>query len=323
MDYKPKILDALEKLRQKEIANHEPFKVRAYNTVIKNLKATDNPITNLDDIKDIKGIGKKIHEKIKEILETGELKQLEHFDDKINIINDLTNIHGIGPVKAKELVEKHDIKSIQELKEHPDLLNDKQLIGLKYHEDFLKRIPRQEMSKHEMFILEHIKKVNPKINVQVVGSYRRGAKDSGDIDIIITHEDNPENYDDIIKNIVTELKNAKYLHDDFAVGTHKYLGVCKLKYHKIYRRIDILYATKNVWPFSILYFTGSAEFNIALRNLALTKNYSLNEYGFTSLSNKKLNQEFESEEDIFKFLGLRYIEPIERIPKINLDDFKL
>jgi DNA polymerase beta len=318
MDHKAKIIDALEKLRQKEIANHEPFKVRAYNTVIKNLKAFDSPITDISDIKDIKGIGAKIYIKIKEILETGELKQLEVYDEKITIINNLTNIHGIGPVKAKDLVEKHNIKSIDELKDRQELLNDKQIIGLRYYQDFNLRIPRQEMVKHELFIMEHIQKVIPEIAVQVVGSYRRGANDSGDIDVIITHIDNPENYDNIIKNIISELKKVKYLYDDFAVGTHKYLGVCRLKYHKIYRRIDILYATKNVWPFSILYFTGSAEFNIILRNLALSKGYSLNEYGFTP----KPKQEFETEEDIFKFLGLRYIEPIERTPKINLDDFK-
>jgi len=280
MDYKPKILDALEKLRQKELANKEPFKVKAYATVIKNLKAYDEPIKSLDDIKDIKGIGKRIHDKIQEILETGDLKQLEKYNQNVKIINELTQIHGIGPAKAKELVEEHNIKSIEDLKEHPELLNDKQKIGLKYSDEFVLRIPRLEMEKHNKFLQDIIKTINPKIKFEVVGSFRRGAKDSGDIDVIVTHEDNPTNYDNIIKDIVAALKKEKYLIDDLAMGTHKYLGVCKLKRHKHFRRIDFLYATQHVWPFSLLYFTGNVDFNVIIRKVALEKGLSMSEYGF-------------------------------------------
>ena len=317
---KEKIIDALEQLKQREVANKQPFKVRAYATVIKNLKALETPITTLDDIKDVKGIGAKIHEKIKEILETGELKQLEKIDANIKIINDLTVVHGIGPVKAKELVEVHNIKSIDDLKQHPELLNDKQLLGLRYCEEFQKRIPFLEMKKHDEYIMDTIRKINPKIKAQIVGSYRRGAKDSGDIDVIITHDD--PKHDSILIDIVKALKNERYLTDDFAVGPHKYLGVCKLKYHKTHRRIDILYATQNVWPFSLLYFTGSVDFNVMLRNLALSKGLSMNEYGFKE-SGKLLDQGFKTEEDVLRHLGLKYIPPEERSAKTDLNSYMI
>lgn len=325
MDFTSQILDALEKLKQKELANKEPFKVRAYGTVIKNIKALEAPIQNMDDLKNVKGIGKSIHDKIIEIMETGNLKQLDKYDDSIKIINELTQIHAIGPVKAKELVEKHNIKSVDDLKNHQDLLNDKQIMGLKYHDDFIKRIPRQEMEKHEAFLTEIIQKILPKVTLQVVGSYRRGAADSGDIDVILTHADDPQDFNHVIPEIVAALKKEKYLTDDFAVGPHKYLGVCKLKRHRSFRRIDLLYATGEVWPFSILYFTGSADFNVALRNLALSKGFSLNEYGFKHITGKNkgesLKHTFKTEQDIFTFLGLQYIEPKERTPKIKLEDF--
>lgn len=313
MDFKSKILDALEKLRQKEVANKQPFKVRAYATVIKNLKASDKPINNLDDIKDIKGIGKSIHDKIEEILDTGNLKQLEKYDAHIKAINELTKVHGIGPVKAKELVEEHGIVNLEDLKEHKELLNDKQLMGLKYAEDFVKRIPKLEMSKHDAFIQETIKKIDPKLTAQVVGSYRRGAKDSGDIDVIITHADDPTNYDNIIKSLVADFKKHGYLKDDFALGTHKYLGVCKLKYHKSFRRIDFLYATRHVWPFSVMYFTGSSDFNIWLRRIALHKGLSMSEYGFKKVGKDELlTLPIYTEDDIFKYLGVQYIPPEKR-----------
>jgi DNA polymerase beta len=313
MDFKAQILDALEKLRQKELANKEPFKVRAYATVIKNLKASDKPINTIDDIKDIKGIGAKIHEKIKEILETGDLKQLERFNEQIKIINELIKVHGIGPVKAKELVEEHGIKSIDDLKENQNLLNDKQKMGLRYVEDFNERIPRKEMEKHDAYIRATIQKINPKLKLEIVGSYRRGAPTSGDIDIIITHVDNPTNYDNIIQDIVTEFKKEKYLFDDFALGTHKYLGVCRLKRHKRFRRIDFLYATKEVWPFSILYFTGSVEFNVMLRKIALDKGLSMSEYGFKKIKSEELlDFKLYTEEDVMNHLGLDYIPPEKR-----------
>jgi DNA polymerase/3'-5' exonuclease PolX len=311
MDWKPKILEVLEKLRQKEVANKEPFKVRAYANVIKNLKADENPITNIDDIKDIKGIGKKIHEKIKELLDTGDLKQLEKYDDRVKTINELMTVHGIGPAKANELFDKHNISSIKDLKAHPELLNEKQKLGLHYVDDFTKRIPRAEMEKHDNYLKDVLTKIDSKLKYEIVGSYRRGAKDSGDIDVIITHEDDPKDYDDIIKNIVASLKKEDYLKDDFALGPHKYLGVCRLKRHKTFRRIDFLYATAHVWPFSLLYFTGSLQFNIEVRKVALERGLSLSEYGF-SKDDKLLTLPLLTEEAVLKHVGLKYVPPMER-----------
>lgn len=313
MDFRPKILDALEKLRQKEVANKEPFKVRAYATVIKSIHAYDQPINKIEDIKEIKGVGKKIYDKIKEIIDTGELKQLERYTSEIQAINELTKVHGIGPSKAKELVKDHGISKIEQLKEHPELLNAVQKVGLKYVDDFQKRIPRAEMEKHESFVTGIVQKLDPKLRAEVVGSYRRGAKDSGDIDVIITHDDNPENYDGIIKQIVDHMKKESYLTDDLALGTHKYLGVCRLKRHKSFRRIDLLYATKHVWPFSLLYFTGSLDMNVVLRRVALEKGLSLSEYGFKKVGTEALLKlPLYTEEDVFRYLGFKYVPPEER-----------
>lgn len=313
MDFKPKILDALDKLRQKEVANKEPFKARAYATVIKSIQAHDQPIAKIEDVKDIKGVGKKIYDKIKEIIDTGELKQLEKYTADIEAINELTKVHGIGPSKAKELVKDHGISTVEKLKEHPELLNGVQKIGLKYVDDFQKRIPRAEMEKHSSFILEAIRKLDPRLKAEVVGSYRRGAKDSGDIDVIITHDDNPENYDHVIKEIVEHMKKESYLTDDLALGTHKYLGVCRLKRHRTSRRIDLLYATKHVWPFSLIYFTGSLDMNVILRRAALDKGLSLSEYGFKKANTEALLKlPLYTEEDVFRYLGFKYVPPEER-----------
>ena len=102
-----------------------------------------------------------------------------------------TEIYGIGSKKAEELVKKHKVTTIEELREkQEELLNDKQKIGLKHYEDILKRIPREEIIKYEKELKKIFKKVkNSGSTFQIVGSYRRGNTDSGDIDICISDPD--------------------------------------------------------------------------------------------------------------------------------------
>lgn len=321
MDKKDLLINTLEKMRKKETADKQTWKARAYSVVIKQLKDLHGPVNTLDDLKDFKGIGQGIREKIVEILDTGKLKQAEEFNanNDYTIINELLKVHGIGPAKAKDLVTKHGIKSIADLKEHPELLNDKQKIALKYTADFELRIPRAEMQKHEKYIKDVITGIDPKLIVEVVGSYRRGAKDSGDIDVLITHPDhdtNEEQMEDLLKRIVTVMDKGKYTYDTFALGNKKYLGVSKVKYGRHFRRLDLLLTHKHEFPFALLYFTGSQQFNVDMRNYCIQKGYSLSEYGLKHLAGENkgsfVDHKFVTEEDVFKFLGLDYVAPKDR-----------
>ena len=89
--------------------------------------------------------------------------------------------------KAKELVDK-GINTIDELRERQtELLNDIQRVGLKYYEQIQERIPRSEIQEYETMFkttFEHV--FVPDSAFEIVGSYRRGATTSGDIDVIIT-----------------------------------------------------------------------------------------------------------------------------------------
>ena len=192
-DKRPLIVSQLKLMRDVEKANKQPFKVAAYTKVIKSLEQLDKPLNTLEDLDaaSIPGLGKGIKEKIVQIMENGKLEQVESIDmDKQNAISQFMQIMSVGPVKAKALVETHNIMSIEELrKKASELLNNKQQIGLKYYEDFNLRIPRKEMDKHYAFIEKHIKKVNPEIQFEMTGSYRRGLPTSGDIDVLITGGD--------------------------------------------------------------------------------------------------------------------------------------
>lgn len=314
-DKKQLLIESFKKLAKQEQAKKEVWKAKAYYSIVKELTAHNKPIYTIDDVKDLKGVGAKSLAKIKELLEAGTIKQLENYnsDGKLKVFEDLTKVHGIGPVKARDLIDNHGIKSIEDLKAHPELLNDKQLMGLKYYEDFLERIPRKEMVKHDTYLHEVLAKVDPKLNGVLTGSYRREAADSGDIDILLSHPDEPENAKDLFRKVVDTLVAEKYIVDTFALGDKKCMAVCKMKRHKKFRRIDLLYTPKNEFPFAILYFTGSDKFNIEMRNIALSKGYSLSEHGMKYASGAKageyIDHEFADEKSIFDFLGMEYVEP--------------
>ena len=320
MSKKDLLISSLEKLRKEEVAAKETWKARAYLVVIQQLKGFEKPINSWDDIKDLKGIGSGIEKKIKELLETGQLARLDNYnaDGKIRLTSDLMQIHGIGPVKARELIEVNGITSIDDLKNKPNLLNDVQKIGLKYLDYFTERIPRKEMEKHENYILQIIKNVDSKFEACLTGSFRRNLKDSGDIDVLLTHPDlDPSAAEGLFKNVVLKMQVEGYITDTLALGSKKCMAVCKLKKHKMFRRLDLLYTKKEEFPFALLYFTGSGDFNVKMRNLALSKGYSLSEYGMKYIEGKKkgelVDHLFVNEKDIFDFLGMSYVDPDKRV----------
>ncbi len=330
-DYKDIIINQLTEIMKDRKNNGDIWKVRAYKKVIDLLKIHNKPIYNLENVNDINGIGKGIKEKIEEIFDHNIILEIknrpEEDKNKNNVIDLLTKISGIGVKKAEDLYVNHNINTIEELKNNQDLLNDVQKKGLIYYTDEQKRIKYAEIQKHEKFIKDTINSYNNDVICNIAGSYRRKAKDSGDIDVLITNPNNNIKGEELFKNIVDMLINKKYIKDTLAYGKKKCMGYCKLPRYKTYRRIDILYSEPNRYAFALLYFTGNQQFNIKMRNLALSKGYSLNEYGliYTTGNNKGNYVEgvFLEEEDIFKFLDLEYINPEDRQNEINLDNYTL
>ena len=92
------------------------------------------------------------------------------------------------------------------------------------------------------------------------------------------------------------------------------MGLGKINISPCFRRIDIMYTKPEEYPFAILYFTGSGDFNVKMREYALEKGFTINEYSMKYTETKeKVNQIFYSEKDIFDFLKFEYQEPQNRI----------
>lgn len=309
------ILYQLELLLQLKKQEKDTFRIKAISNGITAIKSLNFEITkkNIDKLNDISGIGKGILSRITEILETNTLKELESVQ-KLEKMNELETITGIGSVKANELY-KQGITTIKELeigyKEGKIKLTKHQAIGLKYYKDFNERIPRKEIDEFNIILKKIVNSVSKKLNIniyyEIVGSYRRMAENSGDIDVLFTYPNyNKDTEQNILKEIVE--KNKDILIDTISLGKTKYMGVGKI--NNIARRIDFLLVPEDEYPYSILYFTGSGEFNVNMRSKAKELGYKLNEHG---LFKNNENIKVKTEKEIFDILGMKYIEPKNRI----------
>jgi DNA polymerase beta len=319
-DYKQIIIDSLEVLRKRDVADKAVHSARAYAKVITQLKNYNGTITEYDDVKNITGIGAKMEKKIKEILETGSLAAAEKARELYNIdaLDALQKIYGVGPAKSTELVKSGIISISQlrdEVKSNPKLLNDKQKIGLKYYEELLERIPRTEMEEHRDILHTLLPDEMTEYDTEIVGSFRREATNSGDIDVLIrvpfnvdakTAKANLELY-------VKMLEGFGYIEEILALGEHKCMAISRM-YNGKARRLDLLMTPDEEYAYAILYFTGSDRFNVAFRQYAIDKGYTLNEHTLTPIkAGVQTPPYMKTEKDIFKFLGLRYIDPSKRV----------
>ncbi|XP_036385251.1 DNA polymerase beta-like [Megalops cyprinoides] len=313
-----------------ELANYEKnvnraiHKYNAYRKAASVIGKYPQKIKSGTEAKKLDGVGAKIAEKIDEFLATGKLRKLEKIrnDDTSTSINLLTRVTGIGPAAARKFVED-GVKTLDDLRKIEHKLNHHQQIGLKYFEDFEKRIPRAEMEKMESLILKELKLVDPTYIGTICGSYRRGAQSSGDIDILLTHPNFTSQTDKqpkLLHAVVDHLESLGFITDTLSKGDTKFMGVCQLargdeEEEYLHRRIDIRLIPKDQYYCGVLYFTGSDIFNKNMRTRALEKGFTLNEYtirplGVTGVPGEPLP--VDSEKDIFDYIQWKYREPKDR-----------
>ena len=305
-------VELMGKLAKLLAAQGEVFKSRAYKKAEETIRGIREDITEVSQLKERPGIGTTILEKLQEYVNTGTLQLLEREKGKPEYL--FAEIHGIGPKKAKDLVEK-GVKTVAELRERQDeLLNDVQKKGLKYFEDIQLKIPRPEIDEYKAIFEGAFEKAMKGTDgkMEIVGSYRRGAKESGDIDAIITSSE-PE----LFSRFTKELVNTGVILETLSCGKTKCLVITKLPGHKHARRVDFMYTSPEEYPFAVLYFTGSKTFNTVMRGNALKLGFSLNEHGLYKKQPGKEKEEkvadsFKNEKDIFTFLKMEYREPVER-----------
>ncbi|KAI8838419.1 hypothetical protein BJ741DRAFT_645125 [Chytriomyces cf. hyalinus JEL632] len=318
------ILDEFNLLVSRAEAEGNQWRIRAYKRAVKLISALDFKISSSADVTHVPGIGKSMREKIDEIIKTGQARKAHTVPEKFQPIDVFKKIYGVGPKVAEKFYAK-GFRTLDDVRTNATLTRDQQL-GLKYYDDFLERIPRAECNAISDLVVGVVKKIDPMITCQMMGSYLRGSESCGDADFIISHPDGNW-HPDLLDQIVAELKACHFIIDSLSsthfgdpasttkvkpAGETTFRGVCKLPGGSgIARRLDLLVVPYNELGAATIYFTGNDYFNRCVRLYARKKGYSLSQHGLTTREDGQLVAS-KTEKEIFDVLGIPWRPPNER-----------
>lgn len=157
------LTDILEELQNVYELVHDEWRAMGYKKAIAIIKQFPK-ITDVTQLQGVKGIGSSIREKIHEILLTGKLKKISFFksDKKIAALFALSLIWGVGERTASQFI-RQGFTTIQDLQQRGmHLLTDQQKIGLKYYDEFQRKIPRQEVDDIVAVVQDHCRRSAPR-----------------------------------------------------------------------------------------------------------------------------------------------------------------
>ncbi|XP_061535587.1 DNA polymerase lambda isoform X2 [Phycodurus eques] len=317
------ITDKLEQLAKAYTHQGDKWRALSYSKAVNALKRYHKAVTSYQEACVIPGIGKRMADKIDEIMESGHLRKLDHIGEAVPILELFTNIWGAG-TKTAQLWYQQGFRTLEDIRTKAHLSNT-QKIGLKHYNDFLDRMPREEAAAIEKVVRHAAQEIDPGLVVMACGSYRRGKSTCGDVDVLISQPDG-KSHKGVFSNVLQSLHDTGFLTDDLVSHEEngkqkKYMGVCRLPGpDRRHRRLDVIVVPYNEFSCALMYFTGSAHFNRSMRALAKTKNMSLSEH---SLNQSVVRQgsakvyagtplPTPTESAVFNHLGIPYRQPCER-----------
>ena len=287
----------------KALGNIHQF--QAYKNVVNKLKLLKKDIKTSANVADLEGFGKGILYKIDEYSETGKMAVLNELksDKKVFALYELQKIYGIGPAFAKKLISQgiYTIDDVKKgVKDGKINLTDNQLLGLKYFDDLNSKIDKKSAVK----VVSYLKKIL-KENILLMGGFRLGKKFGKDLDLVIVKEGGSE-------EILNKLEVKGLVRGILERGDKSLTLLVKVPDYKKVIHIDFRFSSKDTLPFYTLYFGSGENFSRKIRQQAKEKGYKLNEMGLINLKTKETKL-FKTEKEIFKFLGIDYVEPEKRL----------
>ncbi len=304
-----------------EITGANRFRVNAHTRVARALKdlTTDVGLLAAEPAKltTIDGIGAGSAKKIIEYTQTGKIKEHQEMLGSIpNGLLDVLNIQGLGPKTVKLLWEQAnvtDVKSLSTAIDAGELTNlprmgEKTIRNIKESIEFAARSTgRSRLGKAMPMaeaIAEHLRHVEGVKQVQYAGSLRRGAETIGDIDILASSTDP--------KTLAKTFQTMEGVDKVLVAGETK----CSIRLATGIQ-VDLRIVEDDAFGAALMYFTGSKQHNVAMRERAIKRKLRLNEYGIfpdDGIDGPPQKRGVKpvaarTEEDIFAALDLPWIPP--------------
>ena len=291
------------------------FKIIAYRRAARNIIESIEPITkknaSIQKFKEIPGVGNELANKMMEYIKTNKIKHLKDLQKQVpKTVRDLLQIPGLGPGRVRNLYLNLGIKTKKELMRcalngdiadlpgFGDNLVEQIIIAIKKGQQKKKRHKRKDVEPIAKKLTGILKKIKGVENVEVAGSYRRKLGTVGDIDILVSG-----------KSVAKEAE--KKAHKAFPDNTSLASGETKIAFVIFPNnlQVDIRFVPEESWGAALLYFTGSKDYNVMMRKVAIEQGCLLNEYGLFKDGEYIAGR---TEEEVFEKLGLRYKEPRNR-----------
>lgn len=317
-DTKQDVLDMLRELVELsmlEEGDPQSFRVRAYEGAIQAVTAmaTDPAKLSSKELQKIEGIGKSTADKIRELLDTGRVQKLELLRQKHpRSVVSLLRIPGVGPKAVMKLRAELGVQSIDELRaalaEHK--LRELKSFGAKSEDKIAHALARLDaqgsMARTPIAralpmanrIVAALLEVPGVTHASYCGSLRRFAETIGDIDVVVAAPDHRP----VMEAFVTlPLVESVIGQGDAKASVITRRGI----------QVDLRVVAANQLGAARLYFTGSKGHNIKLRQRALARGWTLNEYALSEVEGGRVVAS-ATEEEIYAALDLAFIPPVLR-----------
>ena len=288
------------------------FKPRAYEKAASGVEVSGEEMKDLyekggkEALKKIPGVGEGIAFHIESLLKKGVFAEHERLKKKIPVnVSELSAVEGVGPKMIKVLYKKLGVKNLKDLEKagRSGKIRKLERFGQKSEEKILKGIEFLKNSggrrvlgiiAPELNALLAMVKSFPEVETAIIaGSARRKKETIGDLDILAVSK-KPEI---VMEKFITLPQIANVL----SKGKTKTMVILKNGLDA-----DLRVVPAGSYGAALNYFTGSKDHNVKLRELAQKKGLKLNEYGLWN-GNRQIAG--KSEEEVYKKLGLSYIEP--------------
>jgi DNA polymerase (family 10) len=299
-----------------ELKGENPFKTRAYENAVRALEGLSEPLEKLiaeNRLGGIKGIGEGIQKKITELVTTGKLGYYEELKASVPVgLVELLQIPGLGPKKVKALNDKLRIETIEQLEAachagqvagldgFGERTQAKILEGIQFKRTYASRHLLSDALTVAEPVLESLRSHPDVIRCSTGGSVRRHKELIGDVDFLASSKEPANVIEFFTRQPGVMSVSAK---GDTKTSVMLQGGI----------QADLRVVSDAEFPYALMYFTGSKEHNIVLRQRAIERGLRLNEYGLFKSKEEtrdpKRRVPCRSEEEIYRQLDLAYIPP--------------
>jgi len=309
-----------------EILGEDRFRINSYRKVARVISDIPTDVETLltsGELANMPGVGKSSLAKIEEFVTTGTITAYQDLLTKIPpSLLELLTIPGIGPKSVKTVYEKLKITNITELKsaikngslaELPGFGDKKTQIiakGIEFLEKSTGRIRLDQAQEAAELVGKFLHGLSGIYKMQYAGSLRRCAETIGDVDILVAANRGEQ--------IIKSFTGAEFVQEVLAAGPTKGSAIIQSGGNPVH--IDVRVVPRESFGAAAQYFTGSKQHNVRLREIAVKAKMKLNEYGLFKVDKMIAG---ETEEEIYKKLGLDYIEPLLREDRGEIDAAKI